>query len=148
MPSSSFYFNNPTPEQTPALYESVTAATAAANAAAAASNEQLAAYTVVTKTWASTVAINWNDANCQRITLGGNTTLTFTGGVDGEKLILELKQDATGGRQITLPANVRFSATIPGVSLSDGGGYIDKIGFMYNAVDNKYDLVAITYGLH
>lgn len=147
MPSSSFYFNNPTPEQTPALYDAVTAATTAANSAAAAANEQLAAYTVVTKTWASTVAINWNDANCQRITLGGSTTLTFTGGVDGEKLILELKQDATGGRQITLPSNVRFSTTIPGVTLSAGGGRIDKLGFMFNATDNKYDLVAVTYGL-
>lgn len=147
MPSSSFYYNNPTPEQTVALSGQITAAVTAANNAAAAANAQLAAYTVVTKTWASTVAINWDDANCQRITLAGNTTLTFTGGVDGEKLILELKQDATGGRQITLPSNVRYSVTIPGVTLSGGGNRIDKLGFMFNATDNKYDLVAITYGL-
>ena len=147
MPSSSFYYNNPTPEETQALSVQLTDAIAAANAAAAAANAQLAAYTVVQKTWASTIAINWDDANCQRITLAGPTTLTFTGGVDGEKLILELKQDATGGRQITLPSNVRYSVTIPGVSLSAGANRIDKIGFMYNAADNKYDLVAITYGL-
>lgn len=148
MPSSSFYYNNPSPEQTPALYDAVTNATTAANTAAAAANAQLAAYTVVTKTWASNIAINWNDANCQRVTLGGEwTTFTFTGAVDGEKLILELKQDATGGRAINLPANVRFSTTIPGVSLSGGGNRIDKLGFMYNATDNKYDIVAVTYGL-
>lgn len=146
MPSSSFYYNNPTPEQTPALYDAVTAATTAATNAAAAANEQLAAYTVVTKTWASTVAINWNDANCQRVTLGGPTTFTFTGAVDGEKLILEIKQDATGSRTITLPASVRYSTSIPGVALSTTANKIDKLGFMYNATDNKYDLVAVTYG--
>lgn len=146
MPSSSFYFNNPTPEQTPALYDQLTAATNAANAAAASSNAQLAAYTVVTKTWASTVAINWSDANCQRVTLSGPTTFTFTGGVDGEKLILELKQDATGSRTITLPSNVRFSTTIPSVLLSTAANKIDKLGFMFNSTDNKYDLVAVTYG--
>lgn len=147
MPSSSFYFGNPTPTQTPALYEAVTNATTAANNAAAAANAQLAAYTVVTKIWASTIAINWNEANCHRITLAGNTTLTFSGAVDGEKLILELKQDGTGGRQITLPANVRYSTTIPSVTLSSAANRIDKLGFMYNATDNKYDLVAVTYGL-
>lgn len=145
--NSSFYYTNPTPEVVPGLSAELVAATNAANAAATAANNQLAAYTVVTKTWASTVAINWNDANCQRVTLAGNTTFTFTGAVDGEKLILEIKQDATGSRTISLPASVRYSLTIPTVSLSSTPNVIDKLGFMYNATDNKYDLVAVTYGL-
>jgi hypothetical protein len=144
--NSSFYYTNPTPEVVQGLSAQLVAATNAATAATAAANNQLAAYTVVTKPWASTVAINWNDANCQRVTLGGSTTFTFTGGVDGEKLILELKQDATGSRLITLPSNVRFSSTIPSILLSTDAGRIDKLGFMFNSTDSKYDLVAVSYG--
>lgn len=144
--NSSFYYTNPTPEVVQGLSAELNAATTAANNATAAANAQLAAYTVTTKTWASTVAINWDDANCQRVTLAGNTTLTFTGGVDGEKLILELKQDSTGSRLVTLPASVRFGSIIPAVVLSTGANKIDKLGFMYNATDGKYDLVAVAYG--
>jgi hypothetical protein len=144
--NSSFYYTNPTPDVVQGLSAELVAATTAATNAATAANAQLAAYTVTTKSWASTVAINWDDANCQRVTLGGNTTFTFTGGVDGEKLILELKQDATGSRSVTLPSNVRYSTTIPSILLSTGANRIDKLGFMYNSTDGKYDLVAVSYG--
>jgi hypothetical protein len=149
MTSSSFYkVVNPTPDATQSLIDAANSATAAANAAAAAANEQLAAYTVYSDTWASSVAINWDLANCHRLTLAGVTALSFSGGVDGEKLVLELTQDATGGRTITLPATVRLSSNIPVVTLSTTPGYMDKLGFMFNQAANKYDLVAVIYGFH
>lgn len=147
LPSSSFFYTNPTPAQTPGLYAELEAAIAATDAATASSTALLAAYTVKQNTWASSVTIDWSLANCHRLTLSGATTsITMTNGRDGEKLILELKQDSTGSRLITLPAKVRFGSIIPSVILSTGANKIDKLGFMYNATDDKYDLVAVAYG--
>jgi len=145
--NSSFYYTNPTPAVVPGLSAELVAATTAATNAAAAANAQLAAYTVVTDTWSSSVTIDWSLANCHRLTLTGTpTALTFTNGVDGEKLILELKQDSVGSRLVTLPSNVRYSTTIPSILLSTAANRIDKLGFMFNSVDGKYDLVAVSYG--
>lgn len=121
----------------------------AMTAALAAVNAQLAAYTVVTKTWSSTVAINWDEANCQRLTLTGTpTTLTFTGGVDGEKLVLELTQGSGGNKTVIFPANVRYSSSLQTISMSNTAQYTDKLGFMYNSSTNTYDFVAQMIGFH
>ena len=147
--SSSFYGDNPSPNLQPSLVEAAREATAAATAAANAANEQLEAYTVVTKDWSSPVEINWDDANCQRITLTDSpTSFSFSGGVDGEKLVLEVTQDDVGSRLIALPSNVRFSTSIPSVVLSSTPNYTDRLGFMFNEATGKYDLVAVAYGFH
>ena len=99
-----------------------------------------------TPTWASTVAINWLDLDVVRVTLAGATTFTFTGAQDGQRCLLELTQDGTGGRTITLPASVRLSATIASVPLSTGAGKRDKLGFVYTAATNTYDLIALAIG--
>lgn len=139
MPSSSFYFNNPTPEQTPALFEALTDATDA-------TNNLLDEYTVKTVTWASSVTIDWSEALTQRITLGGPTTFTFTGGRNGAKYVLEIKQDATGSRTYTLPAKVRYGTFIPNVDITSTPNKTDKLGFIYDSTADKYDLVAVAYG--
>lgn len=139
MPSSSFFYNNPTPEQTPALYDAVTQATTA-------TNNLLNEYTVVTKAWASSVTIDWSQALTQRITLAGPTVFTFTGGRNGAKYVLEITQDATGSRTYTLPAKVRFGTYIPSVDITSTPNKTDKLGFIYNSTADKYDLVAVAYG--
>ena len=50
--------------------------------------------------------IDWNDGNHQEITLGAAAiTLTFTAPTQGTAmLVLNVKQDATGGRTLTLPS--------------------------------------------
>lgn len=143
--SSSFYHTtNPNPADQPSLYQQLSDATAAAQAAASLAAE----FTVYENAWASTLDIDWSRGMTQRVTLSGNTTFTFRNARDGEKLVLELKQDATGSRTITLPANVRYSLYIPSVVLSTSAGYLDRLGFIYNATDGKYDLVAVAYGIH
>ena len=139
--SSSFYkVVNPTPDTQPALYQELATATNALNA-------DLAAYTVVNDTWAANVTINWDLANLHRITLTGSTcNLLFTGGKDGEKLTLEVTQDATGNRTAVFPSNVRYSTLLPAITLTTTPNRMDKLGFMYNAATNTYDLVAFVYG--
>lgn len=144
--SSFFSVSNPSPTETANLNTQITAATNAANSATAASNALLNEYTVYTNTWASTVTIDWSLALTHRITLAGPTTLTFTGGRNGAKYVLEIKQDATGSRSLTLPAKVRYGTYIPNVDLSTTPNKTDKLGFIYNQADDKYDLVAVAYG--
>lgn len=97
-------------------------------------------------TWAGTVAINWSTADLVRITLQGTTTLTFSGASDGQKLMLELMQDVNGNRAVTFPASVRYSATIPDITLSTTAYKLDRLGFIYNAAAGTYDLVAMAIG--
>lgn len=139
--SSSFYHTtNPTPADQPSLYEQL--ATANANLAAV-----LAEYSTYTDVWNSTINIDWSLAMTHRVTLQGSpTTFTFSNARDGQKLVLELKQDSSGSRLINLPANVRYSQSIGSFLLSTTANKIDKLGFIYNESDDKYDLVAVLYG--
>ena len=75
--------------------------------------------------------INWANGNKQKITLTANTTLTFTApGVVGN-LMLQLNQDATGGRTVTWPAAVKW----PGGNAPSPTGTasaVDMVSFFYN----------------
>lgn len=101
---------------------------------------------IASPTWAGAMTLDWSTADLFRITLGGTTALTFTGAVDGQKLLLELTQDATGSRVATFPATVRYSVLIPAITLSSTAGKLDRCGFVYNAAAATYDLVALATG--
>jgi len=97
-------------------------------------------------TWASSLTVNWSNADVVRVTLGGPTTMTFTGAQDGQRLLLEVTQDVTGGRTVTWPASLRYSSTIPAIALSAAGGKLDRIGFIYRSGTSTYDVIAIAIG--
>jgi hypothetical protein len=102
--------------------------------------------TVQVKTYAATTAINWSQGSYARITLTGNVTFTFSGAVDGQRLILEVIQDATGGRTVTWPAAVVFGTDITSYVPSSTGLLRDFIGLVYNATTAKYYLVSVSRG--
>jgi hypothetical protein len=80
------------------------------------------------------------------VTLTGNVTFTFAGAVDGQRLILEIIQDATGSRTITWPASVVFGADITAYVPSTTGSLRDFVGLLYNATSAKYYIVSIARG--
>lgn len=96
--------------------------------------------------YAASSTADFSDADVIRITLAGNPTITLAGGSDGQKCILELKQDATGSRTVTWGANVRFGSDLPSITLSTAGGALDRVGLIYNAAGAKYDVVALSRG--
>lgn len=96
--------------------------------------------------YAGAITADFSDADVIRITLGGNPTITLAGAADGQKCVLELKQDATGGRTVTWSANVRYGTDLPFVTLSTAGGALDRIGLIYNSAAAKYDVVAMVRG--
>jgi hypothetical protein len=60
----------------------------------------------------TTLAIDFDDGDQQKITLTGNCTLSFTNIRAGASYILYIVQDGTGGRSITFPSSVRQSGGV------------------------------------
>lgn len=81
------------------------------------------------------------------MTLTGNVTAaTLTGGVDGQKITLRIKQDGTGGRTWAFDSTARFGTDITSITLSTAASKLDYIGLVYNSAATKYDVVAFTKG--
>mgnify|MGYP001573612140 CR=1 FL=1 len=104
---------------------------------------------IETITWAATISIDLagrpNNA-IFRCTLAGATTVNITGGTDGQKAVIELIQDATGGRVVTLGTGIGYSTDITEFTASTVGNKIDYIGAIYNAASSKYHILAKNRG--
>jgi hypothetical protein len=81
-----------------------------------------------------------------RLALTGNTTLNFAGGVSGQKISMRVKQDVVGGRVLTFGSSIRIPADLQAETLTTTPSTFDRIGFVYDAEDGYYDLVAISKG--
>jgi len=55
------------------------------------------------------ITIDWTKHRLQKVTLTGNVTFTFTAPTRGTNVVLEMVEDGTGGRTITLPASVKWT---------------------------------------
>lgn len=105
---------------------------------------------IVTTAYAATVTLNWAVADIIRITLTGDIVINNTGAVDGQKCIVELLQDATGGRNVTFvtaptPA-ARFGTDITGFTPTVTANKLDRVGMIYRSSTSTYDVVAIVRG--
>ncbi|HEY9464283.1 MAG TPA: hypothetical protein VIR54_14425, partial [Vicinamibacterales bacterium] len=63
-------------------------------------------------------------------TIGGNRTLALSNPADGQNIELWVVQDATGGRTLTFPSNVRFEGGIT-PSLSGVASGLDRFSLTY-----------------
>lgn len=99
-------------------------------------------------TYAATININLTTITTPvaRIALTGPTTINFTGGNDGQKLTLELVQDATGGRAASLGTGVGYGADITSYSGNTTASKRDILGFQYNSSLSKALLIAVAKG--
>ena len=101
---------------------------------------------VVVVTWASTISIDLSAGSAFRCTLAGNTTVNITGGVDGQKALIDLVQDATGSRLVTLGSGFAFSADITAYVASTAANKTDVLGVVYNSTAAKYRVLAVAKG--
>lgn len=101
--------------------------------------------TVQTLTCADTVTINWSLGSTAKMTLDRAVAFTFTGAYDGQRCVLILTQDATGGRAITC-AQARGSTDLSFPPTLSGANKTDYLGFIYNNNATKYDFVSINKG--
>lgn len=102
---------------------------------------------VVALTDAATIAINASLGNTFTVTLGGNRTLgTPTNPVSGQKIIVRVTQDGTGGRTLSYSSGWNLGTDFVGLSLSTAANATDYIGAIYNAITSKWDVVSIMRG--
>lgn len=94
-------------------------------------------------TSSGTKNIDWNNAQKQYVTLGANTSFTFTAPPGPCNLLLRLVQDGTGGRTGSWPASVKWpGGTAP--TLSNGANSEDIVSFFYNGTD-YYGVASLTF---
>jgi len=101
----------------------------------------------VALTDAATIATNASLGNYFRVTLGGNRTLgNPTNPTDGQKIIWELIQDATGSRTITLDTAFALGTDISSVTLTTTASKRDFLGAVYNSTASKWYVIAFSKG--
>lgn len=92
------------------------------------------------------LTVDWDNCDEARLNLTGNAVVTFSGGVDGQKLMLRTTQDSTGSRLLSLSGNVRYNADIPSIVLTTTANKTDRLGFIFDSTLGKYDVVAVAKG--
>ena len=92
-----------------------------------------AGFTLQTVTGNGATTINWTEGNKVKVTLTADTTLSFTNPSNPCNLTLELVQDATGGRALTLPTIKWVGGTAPTLTTTANG--IDIISLFYDGTD-------------
>lgn len=106
---------------------------------------------VVTLTDAATIALDASLGNHFKVTLGGNRTLGIpTNAVDGQKIMIEVIQDGTGSRTLTLTTGssgaFAFGTDITGITLSTTANATDFIGCVYSSSAQRWRVIAFVKG--
>lgn len=94
----------------------------------------------VNLTFATTILVNAALGNTFRVTLTASTgTLDAPSNpVDNQKIIVEVKQDATGGRTLAYNAVYQFTTQNPAPTLSTAANAVDELIFIYNSAAAKW----------
>ena len=100
---------------------------------------------IAAPSWASTMTLTTKGANVIRVTLAGATTINFSAGYDGQKMLLELKQDGTGSRVVTWGTGVQWGTSPAAPTLTTSINKVDRIALVYSSVSANW--VAIGYAL-
>lgn len=104
--------------------------------------------TVFGLTDAATITTDASVANIFTVTLAGNRTLGAPSNpTNGMKRIWRFKQDATGGRTITLNATFHVATDIGTITLSTAANTIDYLGAIYNGDSSQWDVIAFIKGI-
>lgn len=88
-----------------------------------------------TLTDGATITWNYSNGSYAKVTLGGNRTLSLTNATAPCSGILEVVQDGTGSRTLTLPGNSPV-----GYALSTGAGEHDLLGFVKNSTGTYWSV--------
>lgn len=96
--------------------------------------------TPVTLTDATTILVDASLGNLYRVTLGGNRTMGApSNATDGQELLFEILQDATGSRTITWTSGAGgYAFDAPTPTLTTTANARDFIRFVYNSTANRW----------
>jgi hypothetical protein len=103
---------------------------------------------VVTLTFGTSIAVDASQGNQFRVTLTASTgTLANpTNPVDGQAIVVNVKQDGTGSRTMAFGTAYSFSTSLPSPTLSTAANAKDRLNFIYDANSSKWDFVGFLSG--
>jgi hypothetical protein len=120
------------------------------NSGGAVSMSRRATTGIATLTDGATISLDASLGNHFRVTLGGNRTLAApTNPTDGQRIMIEVIQDGTGGRTLALTTGTNgfaFGTDITGITLSTAIGARDFIGAVYNSTAQRWYVIAFVKG--
>lgn len=99
---------------------------------------------IITASPSTPYAVDWAAGTLFEITLGQNTTFTFSNLAAGRSVTLVLIQDATGSRTVTWPAGVDWPSGVA-PTLSTGANAVDVITLFVRA--DGATVIGLTAGL-
>lgn len=100
---------------------------------------------IVALTDGATIAVDLSLGDLFRVTLGGNRTLSNpTNAVDGQRFMVEFKQDGTGSRTISWGTNYKFGTDLTGITLTTAPNLTDKVLFQVRG--SYMDIIAFIKG--
>jgi hypothetical protein len=102
--------------------------------------------TVGSAAYAATVTFDTSVKDIYDVTLTGNVVFAFSNGVDGKVTRIRVRQDATGGRLLTLASGVRLGTDLNSLVLSSAANKLDYIAVQYNSTNSTYDVVSFVRG--
>jgi hypothetical protein len=107
-------------------------------------------YSYHTLTYAASITCNYNTGEKFVLAMTGNASIAFSNVVNGKTIYILIKQDATGGRTLTFPANTIFplgAATGLVLNTTTTADGIDKVAVTYNNLTSNYEVeLAKDYG--
>lgn len=95
--------------------------------------------------YASTLLLDWSKSDTLRVTLTGDATVSLTGAYDGQRCMLEVTQDSTGGRALNASPQIRVGSDVAW-AISTAPNTRTRIGLIYQGPTTVYDLVAVARG--
>jgi len=110
--------------------------------------EDIEASAIQVITPGASVTVDWSKGRTASLLLNRATTaITFSGALDGQKCVLILIQDGTGGRAATFGSEVRGGTDLPlPPALTATLNKSDYLGFIYRSGVGKYDYVSLAKG--
>lgn len=98
--------------------------------------------------YGATINLDLDSYNVADVTLTGNPTINLTNGIDGQELVLRLRQDGVGSRTVTWGSMVRFSTDVPSPTLSTAPNSLDYLIFRLNEEESsaQYDCILVNRG--
>jgi hypothetical protein len=96
---------------------------------------------------AEIIILNCNMTDAFRITIAGDRTLEIVGGSKCmQPVCVAVVQGGAGGYSLELGESIRLGLDIATIALSEDAGAIDYIGFLYDEIEDVYDLVSFVSG--
>jgi hypothetical protein len=93
-----------------------------------------------------TTTINWASKDVTTLTLTGNTAITNSGAVNGQKMLLQLVQGGSGSYTVTFTSETKFGTSFTSITLTTTVGAMDMVGLVYSSVNSKYNIVSFAAG--